>query len=57
MTVTETICIAGAREPLTQARLAVTGFDFTRRDSLGVALKDIPTILKETAESLRQASA
>lgn len=40
-------------EPLTEERLPPTGFDFTRRDSLGVALKDVPTILRETVESLR----
>lgn len=32
---------------------APTGFDFTRRDSLGVALRDIPTLLRETVEWIR----
>ncbi|MCW2309430.1 NAD(P)H-binding protein [Rhodobium gokarnense] len=30
-----------------------TGFDFTRRDSLGVTLRDIPTTLKETLDWLK----
>jgi len=34
--------------PLEGAAVAATGFDFTRRDSLGVALRDIPTLLRET---------
>ncbi len=25
-----------------------TGFDFTRRDSLGVVIRDIPTLLRDT---------
>jgi nucleoside-diphosphate-sugar epimerase len=40
-------------EPLDQARVNPTGFDFTRRDSLGVAMRDIPTLLRETVEWLR----
>ena len=40
-------------EPLIEQPLPPTGFDFTRRDSLGVPLRDVPTILKETVESLR----
>ena len=40
-------------EPLIEQPLPPTGFDFTRRDSLGVSLRDVPTILKETVESLR----
>ena len=37
-------------EPLTEAPVPPTGFDFTRRDSLGVAIRDIPTVLRETIE-------
>ena len=39
--------------PLSEPPLPPTGFDFTRRDSLGVPLRDVPTILKETVASLR----
>ena len=35
-------------EPLTDPAVPATGFDFTRRDSLGVAVRDIPAILRET---------
>ena len=35
-------------EPLTDVPAAPTGFDFTRRDSLGVPLRNIPTLLRET---------
>ena len=34
--------------PLTAPKVAPTGFDFTRRDSLGVNMRDIPTMLRET---------
>ena len=37
-------------EPLTDPPLPPTGFDATRRDSLGVALRDVPTFLRETIE-------
>ena len=37
-------------KPLTDGPVSPTGFDFTRRDSLGVAVRDIPTILRETVE-------
>ncbi len=40
-------------EPLTEPPVPPTRFDFTRRDSLGVALRDIPTMLRETVEWLR----
>ncbi|MBT4491349.1 MAG: NAD-dependent epimerase/dehydratase family protein, partial [Rhodospirillaceae bacterium] len=36
--------------PLTEPPVAPTGFDFTRRDTLGVALRDIPTLLRQTIE-------
>ncbi|MEE8261076.1 MAG: NAD-dependent epimerase/dehydratase family protein [Gammaproteobacteria bacterium] len=36
--------------PLTETPVPSTGFDFTRRDSLCVALRDIPTLLQETVE-------
>ncbi len=39
--------------PLQATPVAPTGFDFTRRDSLGVHLRDIPTILRETIDSMR----
>lgn len=39
--------------PLTEPPVASTGFDFTRRDSLGVPLRDIPTLLRETVEWLK----
>ncbi len=35
-------------EPLTEPPLPPTGFDFTRRDSLGVVIRDIPTLLRDT---------
>jgi nucleoside-diphosphate-sugar epimerase len=37
-------------EPLTDNPVASTGFDFTRRDSLGVVMRDIPTLLRQTIE-------
>ena len=39
--------------PLTEPAVPATGFDFARRDSLGVAVRDIPTILQETVEWIR----
>ena len=39
--------------PLTEAPVPATGFDFTRRDSLGVTLRDIPTMLQETVEWIK----
>lgn len=39
--------------PLTEPAVPVTGFDFTRRDSLGVAVRDIPTLLRETVDWIR----
>ena len=35
------------------APVPATGFDFTRRDSLGVPLRDIPTLLRETIDWIR----
>jgi nucleoside-diphosphate-sugar epimerase len=40
-------------EPLTEVPVAPTGFDFARRDSLGVPMRDIPTLLRETVEWIR----
>lgn len=40
-------------EPLSEPHVAPTGFDFTRRDTLGVPMRDIPTLLRETVEWLR----
>ncbi len=34
-------------------KVAATGFDHTRKQSLGVSLRDIPTILRETIEWIR----
>lgn len=39
--------------PLTDPPVPPTGFDFTRRDSLGVAVRDIPTLLRQTIEWLK----
>ena len=39
--------------PLTERPVPPTGFDFTRRDSLGVPLRDIPTFLRETIEWIK----
>lgn len=39
--------------PLTEPPVAATGFDFSRRDSLGVAVRDIPTLLRETIDWIR----
>ena len=38
---------------LEDAPVPATGFDFTRRDSLGVALRDIPTLLRETIDWIK----
>ena len=40
-------------EPLTEPAVDATGFDFTRRDSLGVSVRDIPTVLRETVDWIR----
>ena len=40
-------------EPLVEPPVPPTGFDFTRRDSLGVAIRDIPTLLRQTIEWLQ----
>ena len=40
-------------EPLSEPMAPPTGFDFTRRDSLGVPLRDVPTILRETVAWLK----
>jgi hypothetical protein len=40
-------------EPLTEPALAPTGFDFSRRDSLGVPIRDIPTLMRQTVEWLQ----
>lgn len=37
-------------EPLSESAVASTGFDFARRDSLGVTMRDVPTCLRETVE-------
>lgn len=40
-------------EALTEKPKPPTGFDFTRRDSLGVPIRDFPTLLRETVEWLQ----
>ena len=40
-------------EPLTEPAAPATGFDFTRRDSLGVKARDIPTLLRDTIEWIK----
>jgi nucleoside-diphosphate-sugar epimerase len=39
--------------PLTEPPVPATGFDFARRDSLGVAVRDIPTMLRETIDWIK----
>ena len=39
--------------PLSGDPVAATGFDHTRKNSLGVPLRDIPTILREAIEWVR----
>lgn len=39
--------------PLDAPAIAATGFDFTRRDSLKVPVRDIPTLLRETIEWIK----
>ena len=40
-------------EPITETPVTPTGFDFTRRDSLGVKVRDIPTMLRETVDWIK----
>jgi nucleoside-diphosphate-sugar epimerase len=40
-------------EALTEAALPPTGFDCSRRDSLGVQIRDVPTLLRETVEWIK----
>ncbi len=40
-------------DPITGPAAPPTRFDFTRRDSLGVALRDIPTMLRETIDWIK----
>ena len=40
-------------EPIEGPPAPPTRFDFTRRDSLGVPMRDIPTLLRETVDWLR----
>lgn len=37
-------------DPITEPAVNPTGFDFTRRDALGVNLRDFPTLLRQTIE-------
>lgn len=36
--------------PITEPAVNPTGFDFTRRDSLGINVRDFPTLLRQTIE-------
>jgi hypothetical protein len=40
-------------KPMSEKAVAPTGFDFSRRDSLGVNIRDFPTLLRETIEWLQ----
>jgi nucleoside-diphosphate-sugar epimerase len=40
-------------DALTEPPLPPTGFDFSRRDSLGVQIRDVPTLLGETVEWIK----
>jgi nucleoside-diphosphate-sugar epimerase len=40
-------------EPIDGEPATPTGFDFTRRDSLGVAMRDVPTMLRETIDWIK----
>ena len=40
-------------EPITDPVVKPTGFDFTRRDSLGVRIRDIPTMIRETVDWIK----
>lgn len=39
--------------PLTEPAVPATSFDFTRRDSLGVAVRDVPTMLRDTIDWIK----
>ena len=40
-------------EPITERAVEPTGFDFKRRDSLGVSMRDIPTMIRETVDWIK----
>ena len=40
-------------EPITETPVASTGFDFTRRDSLGVSMRNIPKMHRETIKLIK----
>ena len=40
-------------QPISEAHVTPTQFDFKRRDSLGVKIKDFPTIIRETVDWIR----
>ena len=40
-------------EPFNENAVDPTGFDFSRRDSLGVKIRDFSTILKDTIEWIK----
>ena len=43
-------------DPITEPPVAPTRFDFSRRDSLGVVMRDIPTLLRQTVEWIQSDS-
>ena len=40
-------------KPLTEIPVSPTRFDFSRRNSLGVAIRDFPRILRETVDWIK----
>ena len=40
-------------EPITEPAVEPTGFDFKRRDSLGVSMRDIPNMIRETVDWIK----
>ena len=40
-------------EPMSEDPVAPTQFDFKRRDSLGIKIRDFPTIMRETVEWIK----
>ncbi len=41
-------------EPISEDPVAATQFDFKRRDSLGIKIRDFPTVMRETVEWLKR---
>ena len=40
-------------EPITEQAVEPTGFDFSRRDSLGVQMIEIPKMIRETVDWIK----